>query len=245
MESPDRSKAVVELGKRLVAQLKLGDDLLAQWMAHDIATRINAVENAATPAALRSAQDECAKSILALWAHRNELPSHVRPFKELEPLLRTLVSLDVDREDYRYFRPILREAALDDDDDPKAKEWLELAVHLDYSARLLIQFALRAAGAAAASKASPWVKAAMEAGTDPVLERHAVAFVLHDEDSKAAQQSLLREKVEKLEAFVTLAAGVAAQLRTLLDPDAGLKPEETQNRKRTRAKRKGRRSASS
>jgi hypothetical protein len=243
MVSPDRYKAVVELGKRLVAQLKLGDDLLAQWMAHDVAARMSAVEHAGTPEALRSAQERCANSILSLWEHRNELPSHLRPFKDLEPLVRILASLDVDKPDEnRYFRPIMREAALDDVDDPKAKEWLELAVGLDYSARVLIQHALRTAGAAAAFKASPWVNAAIEAGTDPVLERHAVAFVLpaspNDEDAKTVQQSLLREKVEKLEAFATFAAGMAAELRTQLDSDEGLKPQDTQDRKRTRAKRK-------
>jgi hypothetical protein len=224
--------------------------MLAQWMAHYVAARIEAVESAATAEALRLAQDECAKAILSLWEHRSELPSHLRPFRELEPLMRTLVSLDVDNgDDNRYFRPILLKAALDDVNDPKAKEWLELAMGLDYSARLLIQYALRTAGAAAAFTAVPWVEAAMEAGTDAVAERHAIVFVspapLSDEDTNAAKQSLLREKVEKLEAFVTMAAGAAAQLRTQLDSGKVLKPKEIQDKKRTRAKRKGRRSAAS
>lgn len=39
MESLDRSKAVIELGKRIVAGLTLGDDVTAQWMAHLAACR--------------------------------------------------------------------------------------------------------------------------------------------------------------------------------------------------------------
>ena len=42
MESLDRSKAVIDLGKKLVAELKLGDDMMAQWMAHFIAERMDA-----------------------------------------------------------------------------------------------------------------------------------------------------------------------------------------------------------
>ena len=38
-----RSEAVIELGKKLVAQLDADDDLLASWMAHDIAARMEAV----------------------------------------------------------------------------------------------------------------------------------------------------------------------------------------------------------
>ena len=46
MESLDRSKAVIELGKRIVAGLTLGDDVTAQWMAHLVAEKISAAENA-------------------------------------------------------------------------------------------------------------------------------------------------------------------------------------------------------
>lgn len=46
MESLERSSAVIDLGKRLVTQLKLGDDDLAQWMAHALAERIKDAENA-------------------------------------------------------------------------------------------------------------------------------------------------------------------------------------------------------
>lgn len=250
MESLDRFRATVALGKRLVAQLNLGDDLLTHWMAHDVAARMKAVESADTPEALRSARDDCARSILALWERRNELPPHLRPFKELEPLVRTLVSLDVNNGDRsRYFPSVLSKAALNGVDDSEAKNWLELALSLDYSARLLIQFALRAAGAAAASKAAPWIEAALRAGADAVMEEHAVVFVSPasptDAQAKAAEQSLVRQKIEKLDAFANLAVRLAAQLRTQLNSDEVLEPEETRDVKRPRAKGKRRRSAAS
>lgn len=66
MQSSTHSKAVLELGKRLVAKLGLADDLLGQWMAHDISARIDAIES--NPVQATSAmRDECAKAILTLW----------------------------------------------------------------------------------------------------------------------------------------------------------------------------------
>jgi hypothetical protein len=220
MESPARSEAVLELGKRLVAQLELGDDLLAQWMAHDIAARITAVEQAGSNAPT-SMRDECTKSILALWEYRNELPLHLRAFRELEPLVRTLVALDVDKgDDYRYFRTALRDAALDHAD-AATKEWLELAFGLDYSARVLIQYALRSASANAASKAKSWVEVALSAEVDPVAERHVVEFVLGNsrsaDDAKDKLQEGLRDKIAKLESFAQLASTMAAELRDQLE----------------------------
>lgn len=228
MESPARSKAVLELGKRLVAQLELGDDLLAQWMAHDIAARIDAVERAGANAS-ESARNECTKSILALWEHRNMLPPHLQVFRELEPLLRTLVVLDVDNGDnYRFFRSGLRDAALDDAD-AVTKEWLELAFGLDYSARVLIQYALRTAGATAASKAKSWIEAAISAEVGPVAEQYLVEFIMGDsrptDDSKGVLQESLRDKIGRLESFAHLASTIAAKLRVQIGSMPGTDPE--------------------
>src|SRR3990167_740078 len=103
MESLDRSKAVIELGKRIVAGLKLGDDVTAQWMAHMVAERISAAEHA-SETARDAANAECVDVILKLWAHRYTLPPYMRPLRELDPLLRTLNSLGVNRDDeLRFF----------------------------------------------------------------------------------------------------------------------------------------------
>src|SRR5260221_8606675 len=102
MASLSRSKAVLELGKRLVAQFEDKGDLLAAWMAHMIAERIHAAETAA-PQDKAAAEEGCAKAILELWHHREALPQRVRPLRELEPVLRTLQSLDVDHAHYRYY----------------------------------------------------------------------------------------------------------------------------------------------
>lgn len=216
MESPDRSKATRELGKLLVAQLKLSDDLLAQWMAHDIAARIVAVDLSG-PDAPVSMRDECSSAILALWTHQSKLPSHLRAFGELEPLIRTIVSLDVDiGDDFRYYRHILRSAALDDVG-AEVKEWLDLAFGVDYSARLIIQFALRSAGASAVLKAKPWIEAALNADLDPVAERLIVELVSADSQNSdagtVAQQKNLTEKIGKLESFAELAKAIATKLR--------------------------------
>ncbi len=223
MESLDRSKAVIDLGKRLVAELKLGDDLLARWMAHVIAERIDAAERA-SPEARASAQDACKEAIFSLWDHRNSLPPHLRPFRELDPLLRTLASLDVDSETlFRYFpRP-------PSDEDLEAaqaeqKRFLNTAVNLDYSARALIQFLLSAAAQQAADKAMPWLDAAIEAGTDAMLEVRIVEFVAGGAQGPGAEEvarKALQDKIEKLEAFSQLATSVAAELRGQLEPPTG------------------------
>lgn len=80
MESLDRSKAVIELGKRIVAGLKLGDDVTAQWIAHMVAEKISAAEHASED--MRDAAiAECVDVVLKLWAHRYTLPPYMRPLR--------------------------------------------------------------------------------------------------------------------------------------------------------------------
>ena len=103
MESLDRSKAVIELGKRIVANLTLGDDVTAQWMAHILAEKISAAEDA-SETVRDSAMAECVDVIQKLWAHRYTVPPYMRPLRELDPLLRTLNSLGVNEtEELRFF----------------------------------------------------------------------------------------------------------------------------------------------
>ncbi|WP_411562215.1 hypothetical protein [Pseudomonas shirazensis] len=225
MQSATRSKKVLELGKRLVIKLGLADDLLGQWIAHDLAARIDALESNPEQATT-AMRDECVKTILALWEHRNMLPAHLRPFHEIEPITRTLAALDVERgDDYRYFRPTLREAALEGVDEPSSN-WLDLAFGLDYSARVLIQHALQSAGAAAGIEAHPWVEAAIRAGAEVEPERQTIDFLLgrlypdgnlKNEKIEEAKKEALCDKISKLEHFAALANTLATELRERLD----------------------------
>ncbi|AVB22841.1 MULTISPECIES: hypothetical protein [Pseudomonas syringae group] len=233
MKSSTHSKAVLELGKRLVANLGLADDLLGQWLAHDISARMDAIENN-PELATAAMRDECVKAILGLWEHRHALPEHLKPLQEIEPITKTLAALDVEHgDDYRYFRPILREAALDTADEPM-RHWLELAFNLDYSARVLIQHALQSAGTAAALEAKPWVEAALKAGVEAEPDRQTIEFLLdrlysddtdHEEKIEMARKKTLRDKILRLESFAELAEAVAAELREKLDTDQGFQNE--------------------
>lgn len=227
MESLDRSKAVIDLGKRLVTELKLGDDMMAQWMAHLIAERIDAAESA-SPEARVSAQDACAQVIFELWAHRNSLPSHMRPFRELEPLLQTLASLDVDSGSrFRYFPQHPSDEELEGAE-IQGNQLLKAAVNLDYSARVLIQYLLSSAAESVGDKAIPWLDAAVNAEADAVLEARVVEFFVagaKQPDADEIAREALLGKIEKLEVFSQLANDVAAELRRQLDPRTG--PEDS------------------
>ncbi len=189
-------------------------------MAHYLAQRIKEAEDASDDAKA-AAIDSCVKAILEIWEHRSTLPDQVRPLTELEPVLRTLASLDVDRTQYRYHPEVLREAERAGTD-ADSQKWLELARNLDYSARVLIQFALRSAAQNAASQAAPWVDLALQAGADDG-PRVVVRFILDDEDASSTEtgEASLRDKVSRLESFASLANSIAGELKSQLSVDGG------------------------
>lgn len=222
MVSLTRSSAILELGKRLVDELDVADDHLASWMAHFVAQRMKEAEAAPDHHARSIALDNCAKAILEIWRHRSSLPDGTRPLEDLEPVLRVLLSLDVDQTDYRYYRQALRKAATADVEGT-SKQWLDLAIGLDYSARMLVQFALRSAAHNAASQADEWVELALQAGADSRHERAVVRFVLEGDDAGTVKaeganttKSALEDRAARLENFANLAAAMAAELRARL-----------------------------
>lgn len=213
MESLERSSAVIELGKRLVTQLELGDDESAQWMAHALAERIKAAENA-PPEKQVVAQSSCAELVFQLWERRYSLPTQLRPLKSLEPLLRTLNSLDTTSGPRFRF---MQERPADMKINEGVEKTLDLAMKLDDAARILVQYFLATAAEQASEETQPWIQSAIDAGADVSLEVRVIRFVDSglDRSSEAAKMAkeALNDKIQKLEVFASLAAALAKDLR--------------------------------
>jgi hypothetical protein len=214
-----RSRSALQLGKALVVQLEAEDDLLASWMAHYVAERIGEAEDATGDAKV-VAEKAAARAILELWSYRNYLPAHLRPFDKLEPIQRVLASFDTEETDYRYYPAVLREVACTAAD-KEVQEWLELAVGLDYSARILIKVCLRAAAQSASEQAEPWIELALQAGADGGIEHDIVDFVREYNyelaEDKARHSTMVSDQISRLETFAKLAASIAKDLRADLE----------------------------
>lgn len=217
MESLERSKAVIELGKQLVTQLKLGDNELTQWMAHVLAERIHDAESAPLESRV-AAQNSCAELVFQLWEHRYLLPTQLRPFNKLEPLLRTLDILDPSSGPrFRFMQDPPADVEVEED----AKKMLNMAVKLDDAARTLVKYLLATALEHASEKSKPWIQSAADAAADVTLEARIVNFVdsgldRSTDDAKLARE-VLEDKIRKLEMFASLAASYAVELRAKHD----------------------------
>lgn len=220
MESLDRSKAVIELGKRIVAGLKLGEDVTAQWMAHLVAEKISAAEDA--PETVRDAAvAECVDVILKLWAHRYTLPPYMRPLRELDPLLRTLNSLGVNEADeLRFFaRPPSSEELEGATEDEK--KFFEFAIGIDHAARELIRHALSVAAERSIDVVKPWLEEAVKGSLEATLELRISRFVVEgflESQEKAKQQAML-DRIDRLENFAKAALFLAGDMRKTLPQD--------------------------
>jgi hypothetical protein len=216
MASLSRSEALIQLGKRLVAELEDKGDLTAAWIAHMIAERMSAAETAA-PDNKPAADEACQKAILELWHHQDVLSRRLRPFLNMEPVMRALGSLDLADNAYRYAAEALREADRTVDQDGP-RQWINLAVGLDRSARFLIRYALWAAAAEAAEDVAPWVALAREAGAVEPMAALVVSFLLETGEKLHAdpEGDALKERVDHLQRFVKAADLLLEELRERL-----------------------------
>jgi hypothetical protein len=218
MESLDRSNAVIELGKRIVAGLKLGDDVTAQWMAHLVAEKISSAEQASENAR-DTAIAECVDVILKLWAHRYTLPPYMRPLRELDPLLRTLNSLGVNEADeLRFFtrRPNSEELEGATEEE---KELFEFAIGIDHVARELIRYMLSVAAERSVDLVKPWLEDAIKGNLDVTVELRIARFALEGgllEEQEATKQQAMRDRIDRLESFANAALLLAGEMRKTL-----------------------------
>ncbi|BFO56986.1 hypothetical protein AVXHC19_37890 [Acidovorax sacchari] len=226
MESLDRSKAVIELGKRIVAGLELSNDVTAQWMSHMVAEKILAAEQA--PETTRDAATaECADVILKLWAHRYTLPPYMRPLRELDPLLRTLNSLGVDGAgELRFFTrgPNSEELAGATDEE---KKLFQFALGIDHAARELIRYALGAAAERSVGLVNPWLEEAVKGNLDATVELRIAKFAVEGglQRQEAANQQAMLDRIDKLESFAKVALSLAGEMRKTLPPGSEISDE--------------------
>jgi len=220
MESLDRSKAVIELGKRIVAGLMLGDDVTAQWMAHLVAEKISAAEDA-SETVRDSAVAACVDVILKLWAHRYTLPPYMRPLRELDPLLRTLNSLGVNEADeFRFFaRPPTSEELEGASEDEK--ELFEFAIGIDQAARELIRYALSVAAERSVNVVNPWLEEVVKGGLEATVELRVSRFVAGSllKSQEQVQQQAMLDRIDRLENFAKAALFLADDMRKTLSQD--------------------------
>ena len=159
------------------------------------------------------------------------MPNGKRPFEQLEPILRTLETLDPNDDTPRYFR--LARASADEADkigeESEAKFWLKLIDGLDYSARILIRYCLTQAAQTALDKSLEWVALAEAAGATDGVELPLIRIVgdesdllkPSDPDEKARKQ--LEDRIDRLDGFTKLSTAFASELRQQIQQVQGAK----------------------
>ena len=190
-------------------------------MAHYIAEKIKDVD-AASGKDRNKKLAACADAILKLWAHRSELPNGKRPFEDFEPISHALESPDPDDTTPRYFRQV-RSAAIEDAQDAKTTQWLEIASGMDSTARLLIRYCIAAVAETALDKAREWVELAKAAGVDEdlgvsiVLQFADDASVLGSKSPDDLERERIEELLKKLNAFDQFSKILSSHLHEKLD----------------------------
>ena len=195
-------------------------------MSHYIAELIERVEKA-TPEKKAAAQESCAKAILELWRHRSSLPKDVRPFAKLEPILRTLASLDDERTTRRYYAREREDAEASVDEE--VRTWLDFASDIDDAARLLIRTAIRSAAAGSAASMTPWVELAKNAELNDNIEYSVLQFVrkaYESGDEAQERQASLRFSLARIESFLKAGAAFAEEVRVHMGDTPGTEAED-------------------
>lgn len=233
MENSEPANSVLALGRKLVEELGLEQsvDTLGRWMAHYIADLVTKAEKASGDEK-KVAERECSAAILALWRHRSELPDGRRPFQALEPVMRAIESLDPENSTPRYFRaarPPMDEAA----ETSEQRRWLALADELDYSAKVLIGYCLAEAAEAALDKSKEWVTLATEIEDDGVPEIvvrivSAAADVINESEVNEASRSLLKDRIQRLHAFLEMAESLVNTLEECLQAQPSAKDNSSE-----------------
>jgi len=212
-ENLETKEQVINLGKALVDELELNQstDTLGRWIAHYIAERITAAENA-TDQEKSKAEKECFEAILKLWQHRAFLPNGHRPFENFEPIFRALERLDPESERMYFFDNPYKKATERKTDEVSQgiHKWIDVAFGIDQVARIWIDYVLKQAdNCAADKKTKAWLQRSVSRkdkdisiifrliSNDMFDNEEGVA----DDIKKQKKREIIASRMRKLESF--------------------------------------------
>ena len=210
MDKKPCSNSVLQLGKKIVKELNEHEKVgtLERWMAHYIASKIEAAESS-TDETRSEKESDCCEEILKLWAFRNMLPDGKRPFENFESIFRTLESLDLESSNFRYFPRIQTAASQDSDGESESDaSWLKIAASLDETARILIRHCLTLAVKDAADKSKDWIELAESISEEKEPDVLTIQFLTGDgeqDDPDQLKNANIEMLIGKLESFVSFA----------------------------------------
>ncbi|MEQ9891252.1 AVAST type 3 anti-phage proein Avs3b [Pectobacterium aroidearum] len=232
-EPSERYTAIIQLGKKLVEELELNNsvDTLGRWMAHHIAELIYDAENTKNETMRIAKQLEIRDSVWAFWAKRYELPFGNKPFKELEPILRALESLDPENQQPRYFFPNLG-LTNREKESTETQKWLKVAENIDSSSKILIDYCLSLAAENSIDKSQEWVELAQKAGLDDIDLIEFRIFQLRGNPANttnpsSAQRRVLEKRQKNLATFLSLATQLDEHLKSQLEALPIIENEQT------------------
>jgi len=248
MERSGMKDQVINLGRALVQELGLepGVDTLSKWMAHYVAKQITIAENASGAKKVK-AEQRCFETILKIWEHRSFLPDGRRPFENFEPIFRALERLDPENP-YPFYYSSPHVQSSKNKDATKAisndvQKWIDIALGVDYAARVLINFAFKQAATYAKDKKTiAWFeKAANLKVSDDLSAIDLLVYTYEDDKDENVRTRLLKDlkndlksKIEKLDAF----SKISRSIRTALVNE--LKKIATDSTGKSRSKKKDR-----
>lgn len=218
MGSSEIQERAISLGKALVQELELepGVDTLSRWMAHYVAEQIAIAENS-TGDDKFEAEQRCFETILKLWERRASLPNGRYAFKNFESIFEALNRLAPENSQSYYFHEshfqsqTYNEATSESQAD-EIQRWIDIALGIDRTARVLINFAFNQAVCHAADeKTIAW----LEKGTG-ISNDNDVSIINHfrseiqeddfDEETLERIRQSLRSRIKKLHIFRELSS---------------------------------------
>ena len=209
MESLETQQSVINLGKQLIDNFKDDEvDEITAWMCNYIAEKILLAEQTNN----EETKKECFDTILKLWERHSSFPDGKRPFENLEPIFKTLNSLNSDSQNYRYLpNPFAQFSSAKDDTD--SKSWLKMTKVLDKTARILICFCIdQAIKETIDEDAKHWLNEITQLLEDPIINIRL--FYPDEDESKTNQDKLesLRGKLAIIEEFRSLSENIVGAI---------------------------------
>jgi hypothetical protein len=175
------NQEVISLGKVIISELGMGIECNtpARWLVHYIAENIHKSENS-QGYEKEAAEKNCIDAIFKLWHHRSELPRAIKPFTDFDSVIRGLSKLDDSNQGPYYNQFSQFENKIDESESEESKKWVDIAISIDKTARILVSESFKLAANSALTEKSKNILALAPESSDSDIR--VILDLLYDKE---------------------------------------------------------------
>jgi hypothetical protein len=167
----------------------------------------------------KAIEKECFETILKFWAHRTTFRDTYNPFENYEKIFKVLDKINPDEQDRSFYNQPkidLKTVNRKNKTSENVNQWLNIALDIDATAKVLLEFVFQQASIAAKSRKTKSILNNISHQTSDIDVKVIIKFIDHVDNNEKLEEKMIdgfKKRIDMLDRFNKVSSNLKKVLK--------------------------------